>query len=117
MALPAERLKEVSSHVKDYDVIGVDEGQFFPDLVEAVEEYANLGKIVIIAALDGFASNSKSAASQVVKSFLQNFSAQSFWLCARSYSALRGSHQAERRMHGLLSRCRVHQAPGHGDCH
>ena len=36
-----------------YDVIGIDEGQFFPDIVEFSEELANAGKIVIIAALDG----------------------------------------------------------------
>ena len=30
----------------------VDEGQFFPDLVEYVEKWANRGKIVIVAALD-----------------------------------------------------------------
>jgi thymidine kinase len=36
-----------------YDVIGIDEGQFFSDVVRFAEEMANLGKIVIIAALDG----------------------------------------------------------------
>lgn len=35
------------------DVIGIDEGQFFPDLVEVVDRAANNGKIVIVAALDG----------------------------------------------------------------
>uniref|UniRef100_A0A0N5AJ38 Thymidine kinase, cytosolic n=1 Tax=Syphacia muris TaxID=451379 RepID=A0A0N5AJ38_9BILA len=34
-------------------VIGIDEGQFFDDIVEYAEKLANLGKIVIIAALDG----------------------------------------------------------------
>ena len=33
-------------------MIGIDEGQFFPDLVEFTEKVANLGKIVIVAALD-----------------------------------------------------------------
>ena len=37
----------------NFEVIGIDEGQFFPDVVEFSEEMANLGKIVIIAALDG----------------------------------------------------------------
>ncbi len=86
MALPAERLKEVSSHVKDYDVIGVDEGQFFPDLVDAVEEYANLGKIVIIAALDGFASTSSSAPaaeSAVLTISAELFSANLLDLCSK----------------------------------
>jgi len=35
------------------DVIGIDEGQFFPDLLEFCEEMANLGKTVIVSALDG----------------------------------------------------------------
>lgn len=37
----------------NYDVIGIDEGQFFPDCVEFCEYMANKGKIVIVAALDG----------------------------------------------------------------
>jgi len=36
-----------------YDVIGVDEGQFFPDLVEFCEYAAEQGKIVMVSALDG----------------------------------------------------------------
>ena len=39
--------------LSDYDVIGIDEGQFFPDIVEFSEEMANKGKTVVIAALDG----------------------------------------------------------------
>ena len=39
--------------LKQYDVIGIDEGQFFADLVEVCEELALLGKIVLIAALNG----------------------------------------------------------------
>lgn len=35
------------------DVIGIDEGQFFPDVVEYAEKWANLGKMVIVSALDG----------------------------------------------------------------
>ena len=38
---------------KEYDVIGIDEGQFFADLVEVCEELAVMGKIVLIAALNG----------------------------------------------------------------
>ncbi|XP_009075904.1 PREDICTED: thymidine kinase, cytosolic, partial [Acanthisitta chloris] len=34
-------------------VIGIDEGQFFPDIVEFCEAMANTGKTVIVAALDG----------------------------------------------------------------
>ena len=38
---------------KQYDVIGIDEGQFFADLVEVCEELALVGKIILIAALNG----------------------------------------------------------------
>ena len=37
----------------DADVIAVDEGQFFEDIVEYVDRWANMGKIVIVSALDG----------------------------------------------------------------
>ena len=39
--------------MEDYDVVGIDEGQFFPDVVEFCDRAANLGKIVVVAALDG----------------------------------------------------------------
>jgi thymidine kinase len=39
--------------LKQYDVIGIDEGQFFADLVEICEELALMGKIILIAALNG----------------------------------------------------------------
>ena len=39
--------------LKNYDVIGIDEGQFFPDLVEVCEKLSLLKKIVIVAALNG----------------------------------------------------------------
>ena len=38
---------------EDYDVIGIDEGQFFQDVVGWSEMMANKGKIVVVAALDG----------------------------------------------------------------
>ena len=38
---------------KEYDVIGIDEGQFFADLVVVCEDLALMGKIVLIAALNG----------------------------------------------------------------
>lgn len=41
------------SEANEYEVIGIDEAQFFPDLIEFCEELANRGKIVIVAALDG----------------------------------------------------------------
>lgn len=45
--------KDNIARIADYDVIGIDEGQFFGDLKEFSEYAANLGKIVIISALDG----------------------------------------------------------------
>lgn len=36
----------------EYDIIGIDEGQFFPDIVAFSEKLASCGKIIIIAALD-----------------------------------------------------------------
>ena len=46
-------LRNSSETLKQYDVIGIDEGQFFADLVEVCEELALMGKIVLIAALNG----------------------------------------------------------------
>ena len=46
-------LKNSFDTFKEYDVIGIDEGQFFADLVEVCEELALMGKIVLIAALNG----------------------------------------------------------------
>lgn len=39
--------------ISDYDCIGVDEGQFFPNLTEFCEQAANNGSVVVVAALDG----------------------------------------------------------------
>eukprot|EP01111_Echinosteliopsis_oligospora_P001232 TRINITY_DN1177_c0_g1_i1.p1 TRINITY_DN1177_c0_g1~~TRINITY_DN1177_c0_g1_i1.p1 ORF type:complete len:190 (-),score=39.83 TRINITY_DN1177_c0_g1_i1:336-905(-) len=52
-ALPTEILADVMEQCKKFDVIGVDEGQFFPDIVSFSETLANLGKTVIVATLDG----------------------------------------------------------------
>ncbi|XP_069951822.1 thymidine kinase, cytosolic isoform X2 [Cherax quadricarinatus] len=52
-AVSATVLKDLKESALEYSVIGVDEGQFFPDTVEFAEEMANCGKIVIVAALDG----------------------------------------------------------------
>uniref|UniRef100_A0A3Q3LTM9 Thymidine kinase n=1 Tax=Mastacembelus armatus TaxID=205130 RepID=A0A3Q3LTM9_9TELE len=52
-AVPANSLADVKSLALQACVIGIDEGQFFPDTVEFCEEMANLGKTVIVAALDG----------------------------------------------------------------
>ncbi len=52
-AMSTDKLKDLKVKLEDYDVIGIDEGQFFPDVVEFSEEMANKGKTVVIAALDG----------------------------------------------------------------
>nr|XP_033815949.1 thymidine kinase, cytosolic [Geotrypetes seraphini] len=52
-AVSASRLKDVYQEAMASAVIGVDEGQFFSDIVEFCEEMANEGKTVIVAALDG----------------------------------------------------------------
>ena len=44
---------ELKEMAQDFEVIGIDEGQFFPDLVEMAEYCSNRGKHVIISALDG----------------------------------------------------------------
>ena len=52
-ALKVSRLSEIpESELQDKQVIGIDEGQFFEDLIEKSEQWANEGKIVIVAALD-----------------------------------------------------------------
>nr|XP_010300557.1 PREDICTED: thymidine kinase, cytosolic [Balearica regulorum gibbericeps] len=52
-AVPACLLKDVYQEALGSAVIGIDEGQFFPDVVEFCEVMANAGKTVIVAALDG----------------------------------------------------------------
>nr|XP_048307830.1 thymidine kinase, cytosolic isoform X5 [Myodes glareolus] len=52
-ALPACLLRDVAQEALGVAVIGIDEGQFFPDIVEFCEWMANAGKTVIVAALDG----------------------------------------------------------------
>lgn len=47
------KLSELNDSWKSYDVIGIDEGQFFTDIVEFAELFANNGKIVIISSLSG----------------------------------------------------------------
>ena len=59
MKIPATvsttKLEEITNNIlkEDYDVIGIDEGQFFPDVVTWAETMANTGKVVVVAALDG----------------------------------------------------------------
>ncbi|KAG8189275.1 hypothetical protein JTE90_019035 [Oedothorax gibbosus] len=52
-AIKSTTLTDLKELAANYSVIGIDEGQFFPDTVSFAEEMANKGKIVIVAALDG----------------------------------------------------------------
>jgi len=52
-ATAVERLMDLEGRLPGCDVIGIDEGQFFPDLAEFCELAAHEGKVVIVAALDG----------------------------------------------------------------
>lgn len=52
-ALSAIRISDVYDKLLDFDVVGIDEAQFFDDILPHVDNLANLGKTVIIAALDG----------------------------------------------------------------
>jgi thymidine kinase len=51
-AVPCAALADLGDTWREYDVVGIDEGQFFPDLVEFCEAAANAGKHVIVSALD-----------------------------------------------------------------
>ncbi|KAG8268899.1 Thymidine kinase, cytosolic [Homalodisca vitripennis] len=52
-ATSATQLSPLEPEMDEIDVIGIDEGQFFPDTVDFCERMANSGKIVVVAALDG----------------------------------------------------------------
>ena len=52
-AVSCNKLTELGDTWKTFDVIGIDEGQFFADVDTFSEQAANEGKIVIISALDG----------------------------------------------------------------
>lgn len=52
-ATSADELSHIRKIAYNYAIIGIDEGQFFPDVVEFCEDMANSGKTVIVAALDG----------------------------------------------------------------
>ena len=52
-AISCTLLSDIKDTLVANDVIGIDEGQFFPDICSICEELANMGKDVIIACLDG----------------------------------------------------------------
>ena len=64
-ATPCLTLSEIESVWRDYDVIGIDEGQFFPDLVSFCEVAANAGKTVLVAALESTFQRAVSACVRV----------------------------------------------------
>jgi thymidine kinase len=67
VATPVKRLYDAIALAKEADVIGVDEGQFMPDLLAFCEEMANAGKVVIVAALDGTYERKPFKESQVLE--------------------------------------------------
>ena len=52
-SIDCKQLSDYIDILKKYDVIGIDEGQSFPDLIEICEELALLKKSVIVTALNG----------------------------------------------------------------
>lgn len=52
-AMECGKTLSLLTDLSQYDVIAIDEGQFFADLVEFCEKWANKGKIVLVAGLDG----------------------------------------------------------------
>ncbi|MES1920331.1 hypothetical protein MHBO_002011 [Bonamia ostreae] len=52
-AVSCTNLGEAEKSSAGYDVIGIDEGQFFPDIVEFCQKMAENGKIVVVSALNG----------------------------------------------------------------
>ena len=52
-SIDCKQLRDYIDILKKYDVIGIDEGQSFPDLIEICEELALLKKTVIVTALNG----------------------------------------------------------------
>ncbi len=52
-SMPIANAKEILNHAKEVDVIGIDEAQFFEDNLADICNYlANIGKRVVVAALD-----------------------------------------------------------------
>ena len=52
-AITCYNLTDKIGELLKYDVIGIDEGQFFPDLVDICDQLCLNGKIVIVSALSG----------------------------------------------------------------
>lgn len=52
-ALKCEKLFDLETQCLDSDVVGIDEGQFFDDLLPFCTKMRNLGKKIIVSALSG----------------------------------------------------------------
>lgn len=52
-AMVVKNIVELETHATDYDVVGIDEGQFYEGIVDVVDEMHMGGKIVIISMLNG----------------------------------------------------------------
>jgi thymidine kinase len=52
-AIPVDGLEDVRNAVSGMDVVGIDEGQFLPELRAICEMLAEAGKVVVVAALSG----------------------------------------------------------------
>ncbi|KAL1130800.1 hypothetical protein AAG570_012041 [Ranatra chinensis] len=52
-AVLALNLNDIYQTVQEYEVIGIDEGQFFPDIVEFCKDLLSKQKIIVVAGLDG----------------------------------------------------------------
>ena len=51
--ISVKELSSLAGGIKKYDVIGIDEAQFFPDLKDVISWVDKYGKKVIVAGLDG----------------------------------------------------------------
>ena len=47
------RLSELEDDWRSFDVLALDEAQFFPDVVSFAEDAATSGKVVVVCGLDG----------------------------------------------------------------
>lgn len=52
-ALKISKLEDAKEKAFNYDVVAIDEGQFYQDIVQFCQLLANAGIIVLVAALDG----------------------------------------------------------------
>jgi thymidine kinase len=93
----------VEEEASKYDVIGIDEGQFFADVVTFSEKMANLGKVVLVAALDGtFQRKPFGCILDLIPLVCHRLH-----LDVNFYFTGRECHQVVWRVYGLLQRRRI----------